>query len=103
MVNNPRNLLILFALAFLAIQVVGFMSGISKHEERMAKLEKQLVLFETKGTYIDLKSDPAVKLKEEKSRFKAETMSFIVRVLIISGASAFVYALMRNDRGKKGG
>ncbi|NLJ77068.1 MAG: hypothetical protein GX325_07425 [Peptococcaceae bacterium] len=100
--KNPRTLLILFAVAFLAIQVIGFISGISKHEERMAKLEKQLVLFETKGTYADLKSDPAVKLKEEKSRFKAETMGFTVRVLIISGASAFVYALMKNDRKKKG-
>ncbi|MDD4766475.1 MAG: hypothetical protein PHF87_02685 [Desulfotomaculaceae bacterium] len=48
--NNPRTLLVLFALAFLAIQVIGFMGGISKHEERMAKLEKQLVQFETKGT-----------------------------------------------------
>ncbi|MFX4261894.1 hypothetical protein ACOBQJ_06805 [Pelotomaculum propionicicum] len=101
--NNPRTLLILFALAFLAIQVISFMSGISKHEERMAKLEKQLVQFETKGTYIDLKSDPAVKLKEEKTRFKAETMSFVVKVLVISGATAFVYAMMKNDRGQKSG
>jgi len=48
--NNPRLLLILFALAFLAIQVVSFMSGISKHEERMVKLEKQVFQFENKGT-----------------------------------------------------
>ena len=101
--NNPRSLLVLFALAFLAIQVISYVTGISKHEERMAKLEKQLVQFETKGTYIDLKSDPAVKLKEEKTRFKAETVSFFVKVLVISGATAFVYALMKTDRGQKGG
>lgn len=69
----------------------------------MAKLEKQLVQFETKGTYIDLKSDPAVKLKEEKTRFKAETMGFVVKVLVISGATAFVFAMMKNDRGQKSG
>ncbi len=101
--TNPRLLLILFALAFLGIQVVSYMSGISKHEEKMAKLEKQLVQFETKGTYLDLKSDPAVKLKEEKARFKGETVTFIVKVLVISGATAFVYALMKTDRGQKGG
>lgn len=101
--NNPRLLLIIFAVAFLAIQVIGFMSGISKHEEKMAKLEKQLVQFETKGTYIDLKSDPAVQIKEEKTRFKTETLGFIVRVLVISGATAFVYAMMKSDKGQKSG
>ncbi|MCL6635109.1 MAG: hypothetical protein K6T29_04995 [Peptococcaceae bacterium] len=101
--NNPRLLLILFALAFLAIQVISFMSSIARHEERVVKLEKQLVQFETKGTYIDLKLDPAVELKKEKARFKAETVNFIVKVLIISGATAFVFALMKADRGPKGG
>jgi len=102
-VNNSRVLLILFAIAFLAIQVISFMGGIAKHEEKMAKLEKQLVQFETKGAYIDLKSDPAVKLKEEKARFKAETLSFIVKVLVISGATAFVYVLIRRERKHRGG
>lgn len=101
--NNSRVLLILFAIAFLAIQVISFMGGIAKHEEKMVKLEKQLVQFETKGAYIDLKSDPAVKLKEEKTRFRAETLSFIVKVLVISGATAFVYVLIRRERKHKGG
>ncbi len=101
--NNPRVLLILFAVAFLAIQVISFLGGIAKHEEKMAKLEKQLVQFETKGAYIDLKSDPAVKLKEEKASFRAETLSFIVKVLVISGATAFVYALIRRERKNRGG
>lgn len=101
--SPPRLLLILFALAFLGIQVVSFMFGITKHEERMVKLEKQMVQFETKGTYIDLKFDPAVELRKEKARFKAETMNFIIKVLIISGATAFVFALMKVDRGHKGG
>jgi hypothetical protein len=101
--NNPRLLLILFALAFLGTQVVGFMTVLSKHEEQTVKLEKQVVQFETRGTYIDLKLDPAVELKREQARFKAETMNFIVKVLIISGATAFVFALMKADRGNKGG
>lgn len=92
---NPRLLLVLFGLAFLGMQVVGYMSGISKHEERMVKLEKQAVQFETKGTYIDLKLDPTLELKKEKARFKAETMNFVVKVLVISAATAFVFALMR--------
>ena len=93
----------MFALAFLGIQVVSFMSGINSHEERVGKLEKQLVQFETKGTYIDLKLDPSVELKKEKTRFRAETVNFIVKVLVISGATAFVFALMKVDRGQKGG
>lgn len=101
--NNPRLLLILFALAFLGIQVVSFMSGISKHEERVVKLEKQVFQFENKGTYIDLKLDPAAELRKEKTRFKAETINFIIKVLIISGATAFVFAMMKSDRGQKGG
>lgn len=101
--NHPRLLLILFALAFLGIQVVSFMSGITKHEERIGKLEKQMVQFETKGTYIDLKIDPAVELRKEKARYKTETMNFVIKVLIISGATAFVFALMKADRGHKGG
>jgi len=101
--NNPRVLLLLFALAFLAIQVVSFMSGINSHEERVGKLEKQSAQFETKGTYIDLKLDPSVELKKEKTRFRAETVNFIVKVLVISGATAFVFALMKIDRGHKGG
>ncbi|HOV79997.1 MAG TPA: hypothetical protein PK728_07780 [Bacillota bacterium] len=101
--NNPRLLLILFALAFLGIQVVSFMFGISKHEEKMVKLEKQMVQFETKGAYIDLKFDPAVELRKERSRFKAETMNFAIKVLIITGATAFVFALMKVDKGRKGG
>ena len=47
--KSPRILLILFGLAFLAIQVVSYMSSISKHEERVVKLEKQAVQYETKA------------------------------------------------------
>ncbi|NLI14137.1 hypothetical protein [Pelotomaculum propionicicum] len=101
--NNSRILLILFAVAFLAIQVISYMGGISKHQERTVKLEKQLVQFETKGAYIDLKSDPAVKLREEKARFKAETLSFVLKVLVISGATAFVYALIKRERKQRDG
>lgn len=99
--RSPRILLVLFGLAFLAIQVVSYMSSISKHEERVVKLERQAVQYETKGTYIDLKLDPALELRKEKTRFKAETMNFIIKVLVISGSTAFVFALMR-DRGQKG-
>ncbi|BAF60208.1 MAG: hypothetical protein HPY89_01535 [Pelotomaculum sp.] len=99
--NNPRFLLILFALAFIAIQVVSYMAGISRHEERMTKLEKQMVQFETRGTFLDLKLDPAVELRKEKSRFKAETTNFIIKVLVISGATAFVYTLMKKEKGQK--
>ena len=99
--KSPRILLILFGLSFLAIQVVSYMSSISKHEERAVKLEKQAVQYETKGTYIDLKLDPALELRKEKTRFKAETVNFIIKVLIISASTAFVFALTR-DRGEKG-
>lgn len=99
--KHPRTLLLLFASAFLALQVISFMSGISKHEERVVKLERQAVQFETKGTYIDLKLDPAVELRKEKARFKAETINFMIKVLVISGATAFVFALMKTDREQK--
>jgi len=93
--NNPRFLLILFALAFLGMQIVGFMSTVTKHEERVVKLEKQAVQFETRGTYIDLKMNPAVELRKEKDRFKAETINFGIKVFFILGATAFVLVLMR--------
>lgn len=98
---NPRLLLILFALAFLGMQVVGYMSGITKHEERMLKLERQAVQFETRGTYIDLKMDPTLELKKEKARFKAETMNLVIKVLVISAATAFVFALMKPGNKKE--
>lgn len=101
--NSPRWLLILFAFAFLAVQVVGFLGGISRHQENVAKLEKQVVKYETEGAYIDLKSDPAVKLKEEKARFKTETIGFVVKILVISGVTAFVYALIKNERRPRDG
>lgn len=96
--RSPRFLLILFALAFLAMQVISFMSTLTKHEERVVKLEKQAVLFETRGTYIDLKMNPAVELKKEEDRFQAETVNFIIKVLVISGATAIVLILMRRSQ-----
>jgi len=101
--NNPRVLLILFALAFLAIQVVSFMTGIADHEDRLAKLEKQLLQYETKGVYVDLKLDPSQELKREKARFRAETVKFILVVFGVAGATAFVYVMMKTDRGQKSG
>lgn len=101
--NNPRTLLVLFALAFLTIQVVSFMAGIARHEERLSRLEKQLVQYETKGLYVDLKLDPATELKKEKASIKAETVNFIVKLVVIAGATCFVFAMMNSDRGQKGG
>ncbi len=98
--RSPRILLILFGLAFLVIQVASYMSGITKHEERVVKLEKQAIQYETKGTYIDLKLDPALELRKERTRFKAETVNFVIKVLIIAGSTVFVFALMR-DRGER--
>jgi hypothetical protein len=95
MKNSPRILLILFALAFLVMQVISFMSTLSKHEERAAKLERQAIQFETKGTYADLKMNPAVELKKENDKFKKETTNFVIKVLVISGATAFVLILMK--------
>lgn len=95
MKNSPRILLILFVLAFLGMQIVSYMSTLSKHEERVVKLEKQAVQFETKGTYIDLKMNPAVELKKEEERFKTETVNFVIKVLVISVATTFVLILMR--------
>ncbi|HBC94580.1 MAG TPA: hypothetical protein DCZ10_17205 [Pelotomaculum sp.] len=99
--NSPRFLLILFALAFLAMQTISFMSTLTKHEDRVVKLEKQAVQFETKGTYIDLKMNPAVELRKEADRFKAETVNFAIKVLVISGATVFVLVLMK--RAQKSG
>lgn len=98
--RSPRILLILFGLAFLVIQVASYMSSITKHEERVVKLEKQAIQYETKGTYIDLKLDPALELRKERTRFKAETVNFVIKVLIIAGSTVFVFALMR-DRGER--
>jgi len=100
---STRILLILFALAFLALQVISYMSSFSRHQERVTKLEKQIVQFETRGAYLDLKLDPSLELKKEKSRFKAETVNFIIKVLFISGTTAFVYTLLkRNSSPDKG-
>ncbi len=98
--NNPRIFLILFALAFLAMQVTGFASGASKHNERIVKLEKQAIQFDTKGAYIDLKMDPWLELKKEKASFRTETVNFIIKVLVISGATAFVLTLMKKKDNK---
>jgi hypothetical protein len=106
--NNPRLLLVLFALAFLVVQVTSYMSGINRHEERLVKLEKQMVqpesenevtVFENTGTYKDLKWNPSTELEKEKIRFRAETLNFIIKVLIISGATAFVFAVMKMKYG----
>lgn len=96
--KSPRFLLILFALAFLAMQVISYMSTFTKHEERVVKLERQAIQFETRGTYIDLKMNPAVELKKEEERFKAETVNFIIKILVITGATAFVLVLMRRSQ-----
>jgi hypothetical protein len=45
--------------------------------------------------------NPAVELKKENDRFKSETVSFVVKVLVISVATAFVLILMK--RAQKGG
>lgn len=95
MKNSPRFLLILFVLAFLAMQIVSFMSTLSKHEERVVKLEKQAIQFETKGTYIDLKMNPAVELMKEQDQFKTDTVHFVLKVLVILVATVFVLILMR--------
>jgi len=98
--NNPRLLLILFALAFLGIQVVSFMTSISRHEEKMVKLENLAYKVE-KGSYFDLKLDPTVELRKEKAGFKRETIYFIIKVLVILGATTFVFTLMKTGRGLK--
>jgi len=104
--NNPRLLLVLFVLAFLVVQVTSYMSGIDRHEERLVRLEKQLVqsendvaYFESEGAYTDLKWNPSTALEKEKNRFRAETINFVIKVLIISGATAFVFAVMKPKRG----
>lgn len=93
--TGTRVLLILFALAFLALQVISYMSSFSLHRERVAKLEKQIVQFETRGAYLDLKLDPSLELKKEESRFRAQTVNFILKVLFISGITVFVYTLIK--------
>lgn len=109
--NNPRLLLVLFALAFLVVQVTSYMSGINRHEERLMKLEQQMVVrsendvadnvagLEEAGTYKDLKWKLSTELEKEKIRFKAETVNFVIKVLIISGATAFVFAIMKTKHG----
>lgn len=88
-----RILLILFALAFLGIQVVSFMTSVSRHEEKMVKLEKLVVQVEN-GTFFDLKMDPQVEIDKEKVVFRKETIGFIVKLLFISGATFFVYVII---------
>jgi len=100
--NRSSFLLILFALAFLCLQVVSFMTNISRHEEKMVKLEK-LVFQVDRGSFFDLKMDPAVELRKEKDEFKGKTIGFIVKVLVISGATAFVFAIMRKGQKPKEG
>jgi hypothetical protein len=39
--------------------------------------------------------NPAVELKKENDKFKSETVNFVAKVLVISGATAFVLILMR--------
>jgi len=93
--RNTSLLLILFVLAFLGMQTFSFMSELTRHEERVAKLEKQAIQFETKGTYIDLKTNPAVELRKENERFRAEVFNFALKVVIITGAAVFVLIMMR--------
>jgi hypothetical protein len=47
--------------------------------------------------------DPAVELRKEKDEFKGKTIGFIVKVLVISGATAFVFAIMRKGQKPKEG
>lgn len=99
--NNSRIsrlLLVLFALAFLGIQVVSFMTSIAEHEEKMVKLEKVAYQIE-KGSYFDLKLDPVVEIRKEQASFKSETINLVIKLLVIIAATTFVYTLMRSGRG----
>jgi len=98
--NHSRFLLILFALAFLFIQVVSYMTNITRHEEKMVKLEK-LAYQVDKGSFFDIKMDPQVEMGKEKVGFRNETIGFIVKVLIISGATFLVYSIMRKSQRPK--
>ncbi|MCG9969190.1 hypothetical protein L9W92_14270 [Pelotomaculum terephthalicicum JT] len=95
--SYSRLLLILFALAFLCIQVVSYMTNISRHEEKMVKLDN-LALQVDKGNFFDLKMDPQVELRKEKVVFRNETIGFILKVLVISGATFFVSVVIRRRR-----
>lgn len=96
-----RMLLVLFALAFLGIQMVSFMTSISKHEEKMVKLETLQSKMENQGSYYDLRLDPVVEIRKAKVGFKSETTNFIIKLLIILAATTFVYNLMKSGRGFK--
>ncbi|MDD4168837.1 MAG: hypothetical protein PHD36_01010 [Desulfotomaculaceae bacterium] len=96
-----RLLLILFALAFLGIQMVSFMTSMSKHEEKMVKLENLQYKMENQGNYYDLRLDPVVEIRKEKEGFKSEKTNFIIKVLVILAATTFVYTLMKSGRGIK--
>ncbi|MDD3652912.1 MAG: hypothetical protein PHO01_01820 [Desulfotomaculaceae bacterium] len=96
-----RMLLVLFALAFLGIQTVSFMTSIAKHEEKMVKLENLRYKMENQGIYYGLELDPVVEIRKEKAGFKSQTTNFIIKVLVILAATVFVYTLMRSGRGIK--
>lgn len=91
--NNSRSLLVLFALAFLGIQVISYMTNISKHDEKMIKLDK-LVQQVDSGLFFDLKMDPQVEIKKEKIDFRNKTVTFLIKLLVIAGATLLVYIII---------
>lgn len=93
-----RLFLLVFALVFLGIQVFSYMSGISKHEDQVIKIGMQTAQSGNENRYFDARYNPTLEMQKEKNRFKAETLNFVVKILFISGATAFTFALMRAEK-----
>ncbi|RJQ24777.1 MAG: hypothetical protein C4589_12385 [Peptococcaceae bacterium] len=96
-----RLLLVAFALVFLGIQVFSYMSGISKHEEQVIKIGMQTAQPASESRYFEARYNPALEMQKERNRFKAETLNFIIKILFISGATAFTFALMRAEKNNR--
>ena len=95
---NSRYLLLLFGLAFLAIQVVSFYTNITGHDEELKKLDKMLIQVEN-GSFFDLKIDPQVSIIKENNEFRNSIIGFAVKVIVITGATILVYfIILRNIR-----
>jgi hypothetical protein len=97
---NPRYLLLLFAFAFLMIQVLSFISGARNHAAELEKLE-ELVLQIEQGAFFDIKLDPQNAIITEKRDFNRGAVGFAVKVALVIVATLFVYRLIIRYSGRR--
>ena len=96
---NSRYLLLLFGLAFLTTQIIGFSTNITSHDQELEKLGRLVIQVEN-GAFFDLKVDPKEYINKENKEYRNSVIGFIIKAAVIISATIIVYIIiLRKTRG----